>query len=312
MSPRRPNFYADGGIERESQRRNDETWLAAQLAHPATRVLPVWRTHSFVVAVDEAQDMPRLAALSVEQVRPWLAGEPDLALLGLWDDVAHFTVDVSHLEDPHDDGGPGRHGRFVDLRDVGPVMQRQQAALLAYARGIAYWHSRHRFCGVCGAPTRSMAAGHQRRCLNPDCAADHFPRTDPAVIMLVHDGDRVVMGRQSFWPAGMHSVLAGFVEPGECLEDAVAREVKEEVGIEVSQVRYHSSQPWPFPASIMLGFTARAAPDELTVFREELENARWFTREELLASPEDETLRLPRRDSIARRLVDDWLQGEAD
>jgi NAD+ diphosphatase len=126
----------------------------------------------------------------------------------------------------------------------------------------------------------------------------------------VHDGgDRVVMGRQRIWPAGMHSVLAGFVEPGESLEDAVAREVMEEVGVRLSDIHYHSSQPWPFPSSIMLGFTARAESDRLRVNLDELEDGRWYSRAELMASPEDQTFRLPRRDSIARRLVDDWLAG---
>ena len=146
-----------------------------------------------------------------------------------------------------------------------------------------------------------------RRCTNETCGAQHFPRTDPAVIMLVHDGERVVLGRQKVWPPGMHSVLAGFVEPGESLEDAVRREVAEEVGIALGEVTYHSSQPWPFPSSIMLGFMARATTTELNLATDEIETARWYTRAELRASPENEVFKLPRRDSIARRLVEDWL-----
>ena len=148
-----------------------------------------------------------------------------------------------------------------------------------------------------------------RRCTNPACAAEHHPRTDPAVIMRVEHQGRILLGRQKQWPVGMQSVLAGFVEPGESLEDAVRREVAEEVSLRLSEVNYHSSQPWPFPSSIMLGFTAVAEDDQFQVDEHELEMARWFTREELLASPEDETFRLPRRDSIARRLVDDWIAG---
>src|SRR5690606_35249197 len=138
-------------------------------------------------------------------------------------------------------------------------------ALLAYARGLVHWHVRHRFCPACGGPMQSAEAGHVRRCAGSSCGTQNFPRTDPAVIMLVSDGERAILGRQRVWPAGMHSVLAGFVEPGESLEDAVAREVLEEVGVAVSDVTYHSSQPWPFPASIMLGFYARAASDLLQV-----------------------------------------------
>jgi NAD+ diphosphatase len=178
-----------------------------------------------------------------------------------------------------------------------------------------HWHQRHHFCGVCGSPTRSEEAGHQRRCTNSACNAVHFPRTDPAVIMAVSDGarngkDRLLLGRQASWPPGMRSVLAGFVEPGESLEEAVAREVKEEVGIEVEDVRYHSSQPWPFPGSIMLGFNAHALSTEIRLSPEEIAEAAWYTREQLRASPEDESFRLPRRDSIARRLVEGWIAGK--
>jgi NAD+ diphosphatase len=179
--------------------------------------------------------------------------------------------------------------------------------MLAYARGLMHWHARHRFCGVCGSPTESAEAGHVRRCTNPACAAMHFPRTDPAVIVLVTDGSRALLGRQKSWPPGMHSVLAGFVEPGESLEDTVRREVHEETGIVVDEITYHSSQPWPFPSSIMLGFTARAATTALHVDPDELESAAWFEREFLLNSPENESFKLSRRDSIARRLIDDWL-----
>jgi NAD+ diphosphatase len=146
-----------------------------------------------------------------------------------------------------------------------------------------------------------------RRCPNPACGATHFPRTDPAVIMLVVDGERCLLGRQSQWPPGMHSTLAGFVEPGESLERAVAREVREEAGIEIDDVAYHSSQPWPFPSSLMLGFTARATTTELRVDTTELEAARWFEKDWLLAHEDDDAFRLPRRDSIARRLIEDWL-----
>jgi NAD+ diphosphatase len=172
------------------------------------------------------------------------------------------------------------------------------------------WHRRHGFCSVCGAATASREAGHVRRCTDPDCGAHCFPRTDPAVIMLVHDGgDRVVLGRKASMLPGQHSILAGFVEPGESLEDAVRREVFEEVGLELGEVIYHSSQPWPFPANIMLGFTARATTFDLNVDYNELEDgARWFTRDFLRSSPEDESFRLPRRDSISRRLVNEWLE----
>jgi NAD+ diphosphatase len=173
---------------------------------------------------------------------------------------------------------------------------------------MLFWHSRHRFCGLCASPTRSEEAGHMRRCTDPACHTMHFPRTDPAVIMLVTDGDRALLGRNKNFPLpGMYSTLAGFVEPGESLEGAVAREVREETAIEVAGVHYHSSQPWPFPANIMLGFYAEAATTEISVDYGELEDARWFERGWLLNHTDDDEFRLPRRDSIARRMIEDWL-----
>jgi NAD+ diphosphatase len=233
----------------------------------------------------------------------------ELVLLGIVEERAIFAVDLSHCEAPLDAIAATGAFDFTDLRRVGPLLPRTEGALLAYARGIAYWHERHRFCGVCGAPTRSEEGGHVRRCTNGACEATHFPRTDPAVIMLVHDGERCLLGRKAEWPKGMHSTLAGFVEPGESLEEAVAREVFEETGIEVEEVTYHSSQPWPFPASLMLGFHARARTRTITIDADELEHAAWYERADLLAREDDDTLRLPRRDSIARRLVEDWLRG---
>ena len=228
------------------------------------------------------------------------------------EDAAHFAVDVSHIDDPASAEPFAGRGEFVDLRAIGPLLARDEGSIMAYARGLMYWHRRHRYCGVCGSLTESTQGGHVRRCTNADCAVDHFPRTDPAVIMLVTYGDACLLGRQSIWPAGMHSTLAGFVEQGESLEEAVIREIKEESGVDVERPVYHSSQPWPFPSSIMLGFHAEARSQTLVVNTDELETAAWYRREDLLASPEDATFRLPRKDSIARRLVDDWLYDRAD
>jgi len=298
----RPNYYAALPLDRRAQQRGDPAWIDRLLRDGATRILPVWRAQNLVAGIGEA---PRAAWLSMTQVESWI-GAGEAIFLGVAGEIAHFALELSHLEDPAPAAAIAAAG-FTDLRNVGAVIPRDDGALLAYARGLIHWHSRHRFCGVCGHGTVSEQAGHQRRCGNPDCGAVHFPRTDPAVIMLIHDGDRIILGRQSQWPPGMNSVLAGFVEPGESLEEAVAREVMEEVGIAVADVRYQSSQPWPFPSSIMLGFTARALNRDIRLSPDEIESARWYGREELRRSPENETFRLPRRDSIARRLVDDWL-----
>jgi NAD+ diphosphatase len=295
------NFYVTPTLDRVSLNRRDDAWLAHRMAEPESRLLLVWRGQNLILEAPP----PAAALLSLSEGSALLAEAREIALLGLVGERALFAADLSHREEP-----PALPGaRFADLRSVGPLLAREEGGLLAYARGLMHWHQRHRFCGVCGSPTESREAGHMRRCTNPACAAEHHPRIDPAVIMRVEHRGRILLGRQKQWPVGMHSVLAGFVEPGESLEDAVRREVAEEVALRLTEVNYHSSQPWPFPSSIMLGFTAIAEGDQFQVDEHELETARWFTREELLASPEDETFRLPRRDSIARRLVDDWIAG---
>jgi NAD+ diphosphatase len=297
-----PNFYAAGGIDRAGHRRKDRDWLAQRLADPSSRFVPVWRSQNLVVAGEDGG--PRAALLTREEI----AVEGESVLLGLVAEAAYFALDLSALEAPLEALRITGPVEFTDLRRVGPLLARPEGALLAYARGIAHWHGRHRFCGVCGSATASEEGGHVRRCTNRSCNTLHFPRTDPAVIMLVHDGERCLLGRQRAWPAGMHSTLAGFVEPGESLEEAVAREVFEETGIRVDEVSYHSSQPWPFPSSIMLGFHARARDRDIRVDLSELQDARWFERSFILAHQDDDAFRLPRRDSIARRLIEDWLR----
>jgi NAD+ diphosphatase len=294
------NFYAGGGLDRAGLRRKDKAWVAALLASEATRFVPLWRGQNLVLS----GGAPR-AALVTRGAIAALAAEP--VLLGLAEGQAYFALDLSRHEAPLAALAAMSPCEFTDLRRVGPLLPRGEGALLAYARGIAYWHERHRFCGVCGAATVSEEAGHVRRCGDAACNVSHFPRTDPAVIMLVHDGERCLLGRKPGWPKGMHSTLAGFVEPGESLEEAVAREVFEETGIAVDEVTYHSSQPWPFPASLMLGFHARARSRVITPDPAEIEHAEWYERRFLLDRADDDELRLPRRDSIARRLVEDWL-----
>lgn len=300
-----PNFYAANGLDRAGHRRRDAAWLAERLGDPETRFVPVWRSQSLIMGL--AGGAPEAVLLGREAI---IAVEAEPILLGLREERAYFALDLSAREVPLEAIQASRSApiEFTDLRRVGPLLARPDGALLAYARGIVHWHGRHRFCGVCGSPTRSEEGGHVRRCTDPACNAQHFPRTDPAVIMLVTDGDRALLGRQKIWPKGQHSTLAGFVEPGESLEEAVAREVQEETGIVVDDVTYHSSQPWPFPASIMLGFTARAATTDIELDPAELEAAHWFDRDYILAHPEDDEFRLPRRDSIARRLIEDWLK----
>lgn len=297
------NFFAAAGLDRVGHRRKDPAWLTERLTHHTSRFLPVWRSQNLVVAGEGVS--PRAALLARDAFAA--IDESAAMLLGLNDEAAYFAVDLSPHEAPLEAIASELPVEFADLRRVGPLLPREEGSILAYARGLAYWHSRHGFCGVCGHPTRSDEAGHVRRCTNPACDTVHFPRTDPAVIMLVHDGDRCLLGRQRIWPKGMHSTLAGFVEPGESLEEAVAREIFEESGIVVDDVTYHSSQPWPFPSSLMLGFYARARTTEIEVDHMELESAQWYDREWLLNHRDDDEFRMPGKISIARRLIEDWL-----
>ena len=288
---------------RDDALRRDDAAVARLRADPRSRVLALWRDRHQV----EGDDAPAPVWHCGAAGRSLLEGAECWALLGTArDGAASFAVDLSHLDSPAE-AAPLHAAGFVDLRAVGPLVGRADGAVMAYARGLMYWQRRHRFCGVCGSACIAAQAGHVRRCANPECAADHFPRTDPAVIVLVTRDDRCLLGRQRHWRPGMRSTLAGFVEPGESLEEAVVREVREESGAVLRDPIYQSSQPWPFPASLMLGFRAEAESLALDVNRRELDDAGWYARDRLRASPEDDGFRLPRRDSIARRLIDDWL-----
>lgn len=312
-----PLKYAGGHLDRAGTHRRDAAWIEAATSRPDARVVAVWRDRILVQASDAA---PRAATPALADVAPHVEPATTHLFLGLDGDVPVFAVDLSHLPEDAIECVAREcaisDASFVDLRRVGPALTLDDAALLGYARGIVTWHRRARFCGVCGSATEPHQGGHMRRCTNAACATETYPRTDPAVIMLVEhrpDGGapRCLLGRHRRLPPGVYSTLAGFVEPGESLEEAVAREVLEETGVRISSARYAGSQPWPFPASLMIGFRAVAATDAVQVDPEELDEARWFTAEELATFGEwgDESAaqRLPRRDSIARTLVDAWM-----
>ncbi len=301
---RHRNVFSWPALDRVAERRRDEDWLAQRLADPTSRVTLVWRHRSLI----RPGDPPTAMLTSLEQASGWIGDETPV-LLGVEDDRALFSFDLSATEEPRRLPGFPEDGEFVDLRQVGTLLSDREGSLLAYARGISHWHRHHLFCGRCGSETVAEHAGHVRKCLNEECGKETFPRTDPAVIMLVRSEDRALLGRQPSWPAGIYSTLAGFCEPGESLEDAVAREVREETGIVVTEAHYHSSQPWPFPSSLMLGFLADSDGGEPVVDGEELEDARWFERDEVRALTERRELRLPGRMSIARQLVEAWLRG---
>lgn len=293
------NFYTTGAWDRAVEKRADAAWFEACLRNPTTRLHVVWQGRTLVRHEDHAA----LNLLETAGYADLIGLARSVVLLGCDAEIAHIAIDLS----PQPESLVTNLGQAVDLRSIGPLLPQREASLSALARGMAYWHERHQFCGVCGAPTLSEQAGYQRRCSNAQCNALFFPRIDPAVIMRIEFKDRLLLGRQASWPAGMHSVLAGFVEPGESLEDTVRRETFEEVGLRVGAVRYFGSQPWPFPSSLMVGFVAEAQGDTLHLNREEIDSAAWFTREQLMNSPEDETFKLSRKDSISRALINDWI-----
>jgi NAD+ diphosphatase len=260
-------------------------------------VIPVWNSRSLIAAGEE----PRAALVGVDVIPPERRGVDDLILLGRVAGAGMFAYEIESVEPPQ--LLPG--ARFEDLRLVAAVLRPEEAGLLGYARAMISWRHRHRYCGTCGCRTIAAKSGHVLVCTSPSCRHQQFPRLDPAIIVLVSDGERALLGRQASWPAGRYSTLAGFVEPGEALEDAVAREVFEEAGVQIDSIEYHSSQPWPFPASLMLGFTARAVSDTIHLHDEELEDARWFTRADIASG----TPLLPPSQSISYRLIEHWFDA---
>jgi NAD+ diphosphatase len=213
---RSPNFFAAAALDRVTHLRADADWLKERLAHPDSVFLPVWRTQNLVIS----GDAPRAVRFVGAEASVLIEAATEVVLLGMFDGVAHFALDLSTVDDPAALPGIGGRGAFVELRNVGPLIDRDEGGALAYARAMTHWHATHLYCGSCGAPTESREGGHIRVCTNEPCARHHFPRTDPAVIMLVQKGDRCLLGRKSEWAPGRYSTLAGFVEPGESLEDA--------------------------------------------------------------------------------------------
>lgn len=292
------NVFAGAFVDRIGERRKDSAWLAEAMQSETSCFVPVWGEQCLI-----GGDPLRAVLLSRRQVES-LVDDDELIFLGLFRGRPAFALSIN----ADADAPFPELGEFHDLRYLGTVLPADEANLVAHARALALWHASQVFCGACGSSARPEAGGNSRLCMNEDCRREIFPRVDPAIIVLVSAGDRCLLGRQPTWPEGRYSSIAGFVEPGESLEDAVRREVYEETNIRTGQVSYHSSQPWPFPASLMLGFMAEAQSDDISLNDGELEDARWFTAKELRSG----FPKLPYRISIARRLVDGWLEQQGD
>lgn len=292
------NLFAGAYLDRRAEARLQHSWLAEAQADPHTLYL-VMRNGAALVLPAAEEAPTRIAFLQGQDPRLGASlGTENAVLLGWFRGQRCVLVEVgadTQVCEPVE--------KFAELRPLASELAPADAGLMAYARAMHLWHGAHRFCGRCGAPTVSERAGHMRRCTA--CEQQSFPRLDPAIIVLVHDGERALLGRQASWPPNRYSTIAGFVEPGESLEDAVRREVDEETGINAHTIAYHSSQPWPFPASLMLGFIAQATHAQPRLRDGELEDARWLTREEIRSG----AVLLPPLDSISRRLINHWLHG---
>lgn len=295
--------YTTPSLEREGLKRTDQAYLDGLLHQDTTRfvILSDGRTPFHIL-----EDTPTPLLLPYEAVHRCLDSAYPL-YLGQIDTGALFALDVSGID--HHVILP--HGASLEqIRHFGPPSHKELSSYMAYGRGLAHWHKTHQFCGTCGHPTHPKEGGHRRECMNPTCGISHFPRTDPAVIMLVHDGDHCLLAHNKRLKAGMYSTLAGFVEPGESFEQAVRREVMEEAGVPISEVLYAGSQPWPFPTAMMIGFYAKAESRDIHLDDDELTHAQWFSRDDLRAI-DQLGKSLPNADSISRALIQGWIDHPA-
>jgi NAD+ diphosphatase len=285
--------YSGNYIDRLAEMRADRQALLHAFVHPETRFLPVWRDRCLVEA-----DRP--AMMVKDQILAHTDDPENAIFLGEFENRYLFAVTIESA----DESPLAAFGEFFGLRELTGIVNEPDAALLAYAKAMVSWRQRHAYCGICGAVSRSGEGGFVMQCENEDCGHRSFPRLDPAVIVLVHDANRCLLGRQTRWPEGQFSTIAGFVEPGESLEDAIRREVHEETNIQVGRCTYLASQPWPFPAALMIGYHAEALTDDIRLNDGELADAKWLSRNDI----RDGAVALPPRYSIAFRLIETWLK----
>ena len=302
----RRNLFTSVRLDRLAEYRDDPDWLANALRSESAQLVPLWRNRSLLTHTEGVQEAVYLEPGELDLIDPI---QPP-TLLGTDGKRCFFAISIN---DRQRDSVLARRpdARFLDLRLASIDMDAKHAGVLAYAKALHYWQYRHAFCGACGSPNRLESAGHKLACTNEECGRQSFPRIDPAIIVLVTHGDACLLGRNASWPPRRFSTLAGFVEPGESLEDAVVREVFEESGVRLRDIRYVSSQPWPFPASAMCGFYAEADSRDCRP-TDEMEEVRWLTVAELESAIATDEVRLPPPVSIAFRLIADWYQQVCD
>ena len=300
------NIFTASDLDRMVPQRKHHAWIDRLLTDESTKFI-VFREDEFLLS-NSTPTAPSF--LTHQEVENAVTCQKLNVFLGMQDSRAYFA---SQLLVPTDVNQAFlKYGEFANLRKYAFKLNRGYASLLSYAKALFHWHQAHAFCSICGSETREDQAGHIRVCSNVSCNVNHFPRTDPAIIAsVIHEG-RCLFGRQPTWPTNRYSVIAGFVEPGESLEQAVLREVSEETDIRITKVKYHSSQPWPFPGSLMLGFSATAENSEIRLNDGELEDAHWRDVDEVVLGLEQGTFLLPPRLSIAYRLIEDWFNEYSD
>ncbi|WP_169543314.1 NAD(+) diphosphatase [Sneathiella aquimaris] len=302
----KPLVFTGNRFDRAAQHRADAKWMAEKQKQPSTRYLPLHNLKALI----NVPDGPSIDWRGYADVKEFIEAGATLIFLGIADFACHFAIDVSDIENPKQPPNSD-WGKFIDVRSISAQLRPGEAGALAQARSMISWHDNHQFCAVCGNQTVLKESGYSRKCSNDACGASHFPRTDPVAIMMVTKGDKCLMGRGHNFPKGQYSCLAGFIEPGETIEQGVRREVFEETAIKTGDVTYHSSQPWPYPSSLMIGCFTEALNEEIVLDPVELEDARWFSREEVRELLRKAgTLESPRASpplAIAHQLALAWL-----
>ena len=301
-------FYASPKINRHGDYRSNPQILNKIMADENTSFIPVYKGKNLFKEIHNNFEALILNNKDLKKILPNDMINP--IFLGVANNISYVGFNIGESDLDIDLWCEENSIIIDDLRKFGPTLNEIDASFLALTSGMFFWHNTHKFCGSCGYSNIPTEGGFVRVCSNIACGKSHFPRTDPAIITLISSGDRILLGRSPRFPEGMYSTLAGFVEPGESLEQALEREVFEEVGIKVKNIKYFDSQPWPFPASLMLGFFAEAKHEDMKIDYDEIEDAHWFSIEELksLQHPSIKGgFKLPRVDSIARRLVNTWM-----
>ena len=296
--------FAGSPLDRASAQRSSDDWVSQQADRDDARYLVYWRLQTLLKSGEVFG-----VAWANKEIRSTASADPGAVLLGMSGEVPYLAVDVTHLEKPEHELGLSGVASFAELRSAALTLPSEESAIVAHGRSLLDWHSRHRFCPACGEVTGVAHGGAQRICTG--CDVEHFPRLNPVAIMAVVREQSCLVGRGRGWPAGMYSALAGFIEPGETLEETVRREVLEEVGVRVDRVDYIASQPWPFPAQLMLGCIAHAHSRKITIDPKELEDARWVDRDDIIGALEKRPvgISLPPPTAIAHQLLKHWARS---